>query len=109
MMEAANTSESLVNLSQKTRRNNPEDSHLHTHRRESLKSYYINVPRLLFSSVFREIKKQQLLKQIIKQLCLWKQCKNSFLSSSDLGSVAKCCKICLNAMSDTQEERRLKT
>jgi formate hydrogenlyase subunit 3/multisubunit Na+/H+ antiporter MnhD subunit len=40
MMEAARTSETLVNFYQTTRRYNPEDSHLHTHRRENLKSYY---------------------------------------------------------------------
>jgi hypothetical protein len=42
MMEAARTSETLVNFYQTTRRNNPEDSHLRTHRRENLKSYLIN-------------------------------------------------------------------
>jgi hypothetical protein len=39
MMEAARTSEMLVNSYQTTRRYNPEDSHLRTHRREKLKSY----------------------------------------------------------------------
>jgi hypothetical protein len=40
MMEAARTtSETLVNFYQTTRRYNPEDSHLRTHRRENLKSY----------------------------------------------------------------------
>jgi hypothetical protein len=39
MMEAARTSEKLVNFYQTTRRYNPEDNHLHTHRRENLKSY----------------------------------------------------------------------
>jgi hypothetical protein len=39
MMESARTSEPLVNFSQTTRRYNPEDSHLRTHRRENLKSY----------------------------------------------------------------------
>jgi hypothetical protein len=39
MMEAARTSETLVNFYQTTRRYNPEDSHLHTCRRENLKSY----------------------------------------------------------------------
>jgi hypothetical protein len=39
MMEAARTSETLVNFYQTTRRYNPEDSRLHTHRRENLKSY----------------------------------------------------------------------
>jgi hypothetical protein len=32
--------ETLVNLYQTTRHYNPEDSHLHTHRRENLKSYF---------------------------------------------------------------------
>jgi hypothetical protein len=41
MMEAARTSETLVNLCQTTRRYNPEDSHLRTHRRENLKSYLV--------------------------------------------------------------------
>jgi hypothetical protein len=33
MMEAVSTSETSVNFYQTTRRNIPEDSHLHTHRR----------------------------------------------------------------------------
>jgi hypothetical protein len=43
MMEAVQTSEALVNLYQSTRRCNPEDGHLHTHRRENLKSYFVIV------------------------------------------------------------------
>jgi hypothetical protein len=39
MMEAARTSETLVNFYQTTLRYNAEDSHLRTHRRENLKSY----------------------------------------------------------------------
>jgi hypothetical protein len=39
MMEAASTSETSVSFYQTTRRNNPEDSHLHTRRRENLKSH----------------------------------------------------------------------
>jgi hypothetical protein len=38
MMAAARTSETLINFYQTTRRFNPEDSHLRTHRRENLKS-----------------------------------------------------------------------
>jgi hypothetical protein len=38
-MEAARTSETLVNFFQTTRRYNPEDSHIHTRRSENLKSY----------------------------------------------------------------------
>jgi hypothetical protein len=41
MMEAARTSETLVNFYQTTRLYNPEDSHLRTHRRENLKSCFI--------------------------------------------------------------------
>jgi hypothetical protein len=41
MMEAATTSETLVKLYKTTRRYNPEDSHLLTHRRENLKSYEV--------------------------------------------------------------------
>jgi hypothetical protein len=41
-MEAARTSERLVKIYQTTRRNNPEDSHLHTRRRENLKSNLTN-------------------------------------------------------------------
>jgi hypothetical protein len=42
MMKAARTSETMVNFCQTTRRYNPEDSHLRTHRRENLKSYIIS-------------------------------------------------------------------
>jgi hypothetical protein len=41
MMEAARTSEMLVNFYQTTRCYNPEDSNLHTHRRENLKSFQV--------------------------------------------------------------------
>jgi hypothetical protein len=40
VMEAARTSETLVNFYQTTPRYNPEDSHFRTHRRENLKSYF---------------------------------------------------------------------
>jgi hypothetical protein len=43
MMEAVQTSETLVNSYQSTRRYNPEDSRLRNHRRENLKSYLIIV------------------------------------------------------------------
>jgi hypothetical protein len=43
MMEEANTSETSVNFYQTTRRNNPEDSHLQTRRRENLKSHNMNL------------------------------------------------------------------
>jgi hypothetical protein len=41
MMEATSTSETSVNLYQTTRRNIPEDSHLHNRRREKMKSHSI--------------------------------------------------------------------
>jgi hypothetical protein len=39
MMKAARTSETSVKFHQTTLRNNPQDSHLHTRRRENLKSH----------------------------------------------------------------------
>jgi hypothetical protein len=50
-MEAASTSETLVNFYQTTRRNVPEDSHLHIRRHENLKSHL----RLLFETFFAPI------------------------------------------------------
>jgi hypothetical protein len=47
-MEAARTSEMLLNFYQTTRRYNPEDSHLRTHRREILKSYFLNIIKTSF-------------------------------------------------------------
>jgi hypothetical protein len=58
MMEAARTSETLVNLYQTTRCYNPEDSHLHTHRRENLKSYRLSSLTLLITwgrVLFKEV------------------------------------------------------
>jgi hypothetical protein len=43
MMEAARTSETLVSFCQTTRRYNPEDSHLRTHRLENLRCYLLSV------------------------------------------------------------------
>jgi hypothetical protein len=43
MMEAARTSETLVNFYQTTRRYDPEDSHIRTHRLENLKSYNLSI------------------------------------------------------------------
>jgi hypothetical protein len=45
LMETASTSETPVNAYQSTRSYNPEDSHLHTRRRENLKSYHRNCLR----------------------------------------------------------------
>jgi hypothetical protein len=42
MMEAAWSSETLLNFYQTTRRYNPEDSHLRTHHLENLKFYLIS-------------------------------------------------------------------
>jgi hypothetical protein len=47
MIEAASTSETTVNFYQTTRRNNPEDSRLHTRRRENLKSHIISINQKL--------------------------------------------------------------
>jgi hypothetical protein len=47
MMEAVQTTETLLNSHQSTRRYNPEGSHLHTHRRENLKFYSKQVAPIL--------------------------------------------------------------
>jgi hypothetical protein len=59
MMEAARTSETLVNFYQTTRRYNPKDSHLRTHSRENLKSY-------IFTSGFERDDNSQLILHIIR-------------------------------------------
>jgi hypothetical protein len=41
MIEAVSTSETSVNFYQTTRRDNPEDSHLHACSSENLKSHYL--------------------------------------------------------------------
>jgi hypothetical protein len=46
-MEAARTSDALVNFYQTTRCYNPEDNTLHTHRRENLKSNKYIVAKLV--------------------------------------------------------------
>jgi hypothetical protein len=43
MMEAVNTSETSANFDQTTWRNIPEDSHLHTRRRENLQSHRVRI------------------------------------------------------------------
>jgi hypothetical protein len=57
MMEAAGTSETLVNIYQTTRRYNLEDSHLRTHRRENLKSYTLlrDVSTVLFNHSMKRL------------------------------------------------------
>jgi hypothetical protein len=54
MTEAASTSETSVNFYQTKRRNNPEDSHLHTRRRENLKSHKENGNLIALTKTFRE-------------------------------------------------------
>jgi hypothetical protein len=55
MMEAASTSEKLANFYQTTRRYNPEDSHLHTRRRENLRSYRSNEGHKPFPDIYTGI------------------------------------------------------
>jgi hypothetical protein len=43
IMKAVSTSETSANFYHTTRRNNPEDGHLHTRRRENLKSHILRV------------------------------------------------------------------
>jgi hypothetical protein len=49
--ETASTSETSVNFYKTTLRNNPEDSHLHTRRRENLKSHCIESRLVIFNNI----------------------------------------------------------
>jgi hypothetical protein len=55
MVEASNTSETLVNFYQTIRRNNPEDSHIHIRRRENLKSCFSILNSVKIRSAFLEL------------------------------------------------------
>jgi hypothetical protein len=58
-METANTSETSLNFYKTTRRNNPEDNHFHTRRRENLKSYeegFFLISKIRTRNVESEIK-----------------------------------------------------
>jgi hypothetical protein len=54
MMQAASTSETSENLYQSTRRNNLEDSPLHTRRRENLKSNFYDIRSVRFNEELKE-------------------------------------------------------
>jgi hypothetical protein len=71
MMEAVRTSETSVNFYQTTRRDVPEGCHLHTHRRENLKSQ--NAWRSSWHSVqlglyWTERTKNKIAKQLLEQI-----------------------------------------
>jgi hypothetical protein len=56
MMEAASTTETSANFYQSAWHNNPEDSLLHTHRRENLKTSHTSPKSLkvaLFATVYK--------------------------------------------------------
>jgi hypothetical protein len=53
MIEAARTSETLVNFYQTTRRYNPEYRHLRTHRRENLKPNLTEVMSCMLKEISR--------------------------------------------------------
>jgi hypothetical protein len=55
MMEAASTSETSVNFYHTTWRNFLKDSHLHTRRRENLKSHLLAFVNHIFSSFIKRI------------------------------------------------------
>jgi hypothetical protein len=67
MMQAARTSETMVNFYQTTWRYNPEDSHLHTHHRENLKSY-----TNLLDVIKRNMKKTWCMNTFFTH-CTWEQ------------------------------------
>jgi hypothetical protein len=60
MMEAVRTSETSVNSYQSTRRYNPEDGHLHSHRCENLKSYLNRYHDYVSCILFLQLHKERL-------------------------------------------------
>jgi hypothetical protein len=64
-MEAASTSETLVNFYQTTRRYNPEDSHLHTRRHKNLKSHLMKNLILDDCHIGNKLRKYNLEKKFI--------------------------------------------
>jgi hypothetical protein len=57
MMEAVNTSETSVNFYETTRRNIPEDSHLHIRHRENIKSHkmFLGLFKDAFSTPYTKV------------------------------------------------------
>jgi hypothetical protein len=72
MMEAVRTSQKTINFYQTTRRNIPEDSHIHTRRRENLKFHqdFIIYYSIFSSSIENLIKYIQFDRNIISRLIL---------------------------------------
>jgi hypothetical protein len=68
--QAARSSDSLVNFYQTTRRYNPEDSHLRTHRRENLNLYLESVEliHIRCNTVLLILRDQKRNKDIIKEM-----------------------------------------
>jgi hypothetical protein len=86
MMEAARTSETLVNFYQTTRRYNPEDSHLHTRHRENLKSYFHIV---LIFSIYLTLPPCP--SYVLLALCLGTVVTLPFIFSNSISSVKNLC------------------
>jgi hypothetical protein len=83
MMEAAKTSETLVKFYQTTRRYNPEDSHLRTHRRENLKSYNICSASFQFSGTLLAIWLAQTSEYWLQVgFCSFSQCKGKVIDGT---------------------------
>jgi hypothetical protein len=79
MMEAARTSETLVNFYQTTRRYNPEDSHPRTDRRENLKSYVVQFTYSFGIYIKRLIKFKQI--KTCSQLRRMRTCNKTIWNS----------------------------
>jgi hypothetical protein len=65
MMEAARTSETSVDIQLRTRQYIPEDSELHTRRRENLKFHFMAPQLTKWSLVFRD---KSIASQLVRNL-----------------------------------------
>jgi hypothetical protein len=89
-METVQTSETSVNSYQTTRRYNPEDSHLHTHRHENLRPYWITTTFSLILS-----NPQPSIYSTLYHLCSWgSEVKTGKVSGSHGGYYEDGCLLC---------------
>jgi hypothetical protein len=91
MIEAARTSETLVNFYQTTRCYNPGDSHLRTHRRENLKSYSVWSLLIIFRHLNHVFKFAFLIRVTINKFDTSLHADENGVTNSDLSCAVPLC------------------